>query len=153
MNRVIHFEISAENAERAAKFYEDVFGWESPRSAGQKYWLLNSGNEKEQGINGGMFERKDIPIHNAFIIHVKNIDEYIEKIKSHGGKVVIDKRGIQGVGFAAYFEDTEGNTFGILQPPDEPAASNASSPERKEKSQVKAGSEVSEVKEKGKMLS
>jgi predicted enzyme related to lactoylglutathione lyase len=29
MNRIIHFEIQAENPERAAKFYNNVFGWEA----------------------------------------------------------------------------------------------------------------------------
>ncbi|MGZ7109599.1 MAG: VOC family protein, partial [Methanobacterium sp.] len=27
MSKVIHFEIPAEDPERAIKFYEDVFGW------------------------------------------------------------------------------------------------------------------------------
>jgi len=27
MNRVIHFEIHAENPEETAKFYQEVFGW------------------------------------------------------------------------------------------------------------------------------
>lgn len=27
MNRVVHFEIQADDLDRAQKFYEDVFGW------------------------------------------------------------------------------------------------------------------------------
>lgn len=30
MNRVVHFEIQADNPQRAIKFYKDVFGWEFP---------------------------------------------------------------------------------------------------------------------------
>ena len=30
VNRVVHFEIHADDIERAKKFYGDVFGWDSP---------------------------------------------------------------------------------------------------------------------------
>ena len=41
MPRVIHFEFAADNPERAAKFYREVFGWESTQWGGpMDYWLV-----------------------------------------------------------------------------------------------------------------
>lgn len=44
MPRVVHFEISADEPERAVKFYTDVFGWDVKRWGGPKdYWLITTG--------------------------------------------------------------------------------------------------------------
>ncbi|MCU1255117.1 MAG: hypothetical protein JWM83_1416 [Candidatus Angelobacter sp.] len=43
MPRVIHFEFAADNPERAAKFYREVFGWESTK-VGRPHGLLAGEN-------------------------------------------------------------------------------------------------------------
>jgi predicted enzyme related to lactoylglutathione lyase len=43
-----------------------------------------------------------------------DVDESIKKIKSGGGKVLTPKVPIPGVGYMAYFEDTEGNRLGVF---------------------------------------
>lgn len=59
MNRVVHFEIQAENTERAMKFYQDVFGWNFQQWGEQKYWMVMTAEKdsKEPGINGGLLPR------------------------------------------------------------------------------------------------
>ena len=53
MNRPIHFEIPAENPERAMRFYEKVFGWEFERWNGpMEYWTIRTG-DSQPGIDGG----------------------------------------------------------------------------------------------------
>ncbi len=40
MPRVVHFEINADDPERAAKFYQNVFGWKIKKWEGPiDYWL------------------------------------------------------------------------------------------------------------------
>src|SRR5213078_3335736 len=59
MARVIHFEIHAENPDRAVKFYKDLFGWEFTKWDGpQPYWLIKTGPDGQPGINGGMVPRR-----------------------------------------------------------------------------------------------
>ncbi|KKM25017.1 hypothetical protein LCGC14_1599260, partial [marine sediment metagenome] len=54
MNRVIHFELNADDPQRAIEFYEKVFGWNTNKWEGEfDYWLVNTGEEDEPGINGG----------------------------------------------------------------------------------------------------
>lgn len=44
MARIVHFEIPADDPERAIKFYEDVFGWEVQKWEGPfDYWLVTTG--------------------------------------------------------------------------------------------------------------
>ena len=37
-------------------------------------------------------------------------------IKAAGGKVIMEKSIIVGVGALMFFQDTEGNSFGVIQP-------------------------------------
>jgi len=115
MPRVVHFEFGADKPERAVKFYEKVFGWKIEKWQGPvDYWLIMTGEEKEPGINGGMAKKEDMAaIVNT--IDVPSLDEYIKKVKANGGKITIPKRAVPGVGWLAYFKDTEGNIWGMMQ--------------------------------------
>jgi hypothetical protein len=129
MNRVIHFEIQANEPERAAKFYREVFGWEIRKYEGpdlaMEYWMVMTAPEesKEPGINGGLVRRPAPPPSaeqgtNAFVctVAVENFDQMAEKIGLAGGLVAMPKFPIPGMAWQGYFLDPEGNTFGIHQP-------------------------------------
>jgi predicted enzyme related to lactoylglutathione lyase len=116
MPRVVHFEINADEPERALKFYERVFGWEFTNWEGpMEYWLIKTGEEDEPGINGGLIRRKDPNASVINTVEVPSVDEYSEKVRENGGEIVIPKMPIPGVGYVAYFQDTEGNVFGIIE--------------------------------------
>jgi len=115
MPRVIHFEISADEPERAVAFYQQVFGWEVQKWGGPKdYWLIKTGPDSQPGINGGIFRREG-PVGHVNSIDVPSIDEFAAKIEAHGGTIVVPKMPIPGVGWLAYAKDTEGSIFGIHQ--------------------------------------
>ena len=127
MNRVVHFEIQAEDPERAAKFYSEVFGWDIKNwSGGQfEYWMVMTAEKdsKEPGINGGLLRRPaKTPPHecgtNAFVctMQVENFDKIAKKILKAGGIVAMPKFALAGMAWQGYFLDTEGNTFGVHQP-------------------------------------
>jgi hypothetical protein len=46
---------------------------------------------------------------------VPSIDDFTEKSIAAGGKVIIPKMEIPGIGFHAYCQDTEENIFGIME--------------------------------------
>ncbi len=116
MPRVIHFEIHADDPERCRAFYESVFGWEFSRFDGpEDYWLVKTGEPDEPGIDGGMMRRLD-PRGNVYnTIHVPDIDEFITRIERNGGEIVVAKMPVPGVGYLAYFRDTEGNVSGVME--------------------------------------
>jgi len=126
MPRVIHFEIYADNPERAVNFYTKVFGWKVNKWAGpMDYWLLDTGKD-EPGINGAIMKR-DKPLCGcecviAYVctIGVDSVEKYSEFIKENGGKILVPKSPIPGVGYFAQCLDTEKNIFVVMQ--DDPNA-------------------------------
>ena len=61
MPRVIHFELPADEPERAARFYESVFGWEITKWQGpMDYWLVTTGEEGTPGIDGAISPRESV---------------------------------------------------------------------------------------------
>ena len=60
MSRPIHFEIQADDLERAKAFYADVFGWtyeDYGQFTGSPYWGVHTGDPSEPGIDGGLMPR------------------------------------------------------------------------------------------------
>ncbi len=116
MPRPVHFDIAADDPDRAMKFYKDVFGWKFNKWDGPlDYWLATTGKEDEPGINGGISRRnKQVPgVMNT--IGVQSVDKYMKKIEAKGGKILMPKLAIPGIGWFATCQDTEGNVFGIIQ--------------------------------------
>src|SRR3989344_3791542 len=126
-NRITHFEIQADQPERAAEFYRKVFGWKIDKWEGgqMEYWMVMTADKdsKEPGINGGLLPRpaKTPPQEcgsNAYVctVQVDNYDEIEKKILAAGGKVAMPKFALPKMAWQGYYLDTEGNTFGIHQP-------------------------------------
>ena len=124
MSRVVHFEIHAENPERAMAFYQGVFGWKFQKWDGpMDYWLITTGSDTERGINGGMIRRRgpgpvEMQAVNAYVctIGVTAIDESVTKALAAGAVLALPKMPIPGIGWLAYVKDTEGNILGVMQP-------------------------------------
>jgi predicted enzyme related to lactoylglutathione lyase len=126
MGRVVHFEIQADDVDRAKTFYSAVFGWSFQdwgQATGTPYWGVVTGPEEEPGINGGLLQRPaaaPAPQQgtNAFVctIGVEDYDETERRILQSGGQVALPKMALTGMAWQGYYLDTEGNTFGIHQP-------------------------------------
>lgn len=115
MARVVHFEVMAADPQRAQKFYSSIFGWQISKWEGpEDYWVVTSGPEGEPGINGGIAQSRGEPL-TVNTIDVPSVDEYAGKVEANGGKVVVPKMAIPGVGWLVYCQDTEGIIFGMMQ--------------------------------------
>ena len=123
MNRVIHFEIQADNIERATKFYEKALGWKIKQAmkkedGGMNYWLIKTG-ESGPGIDGGLYERPAKSEDRFFVydctIAVDDIDKAIVAVKANGGEITREKMEMPKVGWFASAKDTEGNRFALMQ--------------------------------------
>ena len=128
MPDVVHFEIPADDVERAKRFYSEVFGWKISKWEGLKsaneYWLIDTrggsgrrtpetGNRKP--ITGGIIKRQ-APGHPFMnYIGVDSMDAYLDKVQKAGGRVVLPKQVVPGVGAFAAFADSEGNIIGLHQ--------------------------------------
>lgn len=116
-SRVIHFEIPADDPQRAVNFYTRVFDWTFQKWAGpQDYWLVTTGASQEPGINGGLLKRQHPGMSTVNTVQVTNLDQTVAQIEKAGGHTVVPRMAIPGVGHLAYCSDTENNVFGVMQP-------------------------------------
>ncbi len=117
MARVVHFEIAADDPERAVDFYREVFGWKVEKWEGpMDYWLCATGEAGEPGINGAIMRRSDPGQSIVNTIGVASLEESMAKVVERGGTVTSEATDIPGVGRFASCADTEGNAFAMLQP-------------------------------------
>ncbi|HSF00778.1 MAG TPA: VOC family protein [Nitrososphaeraceae archaeon] len=127
ISTIVHFEIPADDVERARKFYSTLFGWKiekiEVKKAGETmdYWMIstssNKGNSSEKSfhLDGGLIKRQHTQQPNLNYISVPSIDEYSNKVKELGGKVVLPKTEITDYGFFAVCMDTENNAFALWE--------------------------------------
>jgi uncharacterized protein len=123
MDKVVHFEIPVDDADRARGFYGTVFEWGLQPMEGYDYTLALTTpiDEKTQtptepgAINGGLRARTAETPTPRIVIHVDSIDESLKRIEAQGGTTVSPRAEMPGMGAYAYFKDTEGNLIGLWE--------------------------------------
>ena len=126
MGKVVHFEIPADDVDRAKDFYGSIFGWDlQTMPMGESdYTTVRTTPVDEQtqmptepgAINGGMMQRDErITTSPVITIDVDGIDDALKLIEDAGGSTVLPRTPIPGMGAFAYFKDPEGNVLGLWE--------------------------------------
>ena len=120
--QIVHFELPADDVERAQKFYSDAFGWRMNPLPQMNYTLVSTaatnpdGTVSETGaINGGMAARGAPITAPVVTILVDDIDDALATVEKLGGSSVVGRQAVGDMGFSGYFKDPEGNTVGLWQ--------------------------------------
>jgi predicted enzyme related to lactoylglutathione lyase len=113
MPTVVHFEIPADDVDRAKNFYSELFGWKIEEIQNLQYWLINTSGEN--AVNGGMMKRQHSKQSITNYVNISSVDEYVTKVEELGGKIVVPKTAVMGMGYFAVFLDTENNVFGLWE--------------------------------------
>jgi predicted enzyme related to lactoylglutathione lyase len=119
----VHFEIPADDKERANGFYQSAFGWNLSPMQGMDYTIaITTPSDQQTGmptapgaINGALFPRTDNLRTPIITIDVEDMDAALAQVESAGGSVAQAKDAVPGMGYYAYFKDTEGNIMGLWQ--------------------------------------
>ncbi len=122
MNRPVHFEIHSSDPEKVGAFYSRVFGWSFHKWDGpQDYRLVGASPDRavgasaaHHGIDGGIMRSRDGQARTINTVEVKDVDEACRTIVEAGGRIVVPKMAIAGVGWLAYGTDPTGNIFGVM---------------------------------------
>ena len=115
---VVHFEIAGKDAAKLQSFYSELFDWKVNVNEQMGYGVVETGGEG--GINGGIFTPPSgVGPYTMFYVHVDDIQEYLNKIESLGGKTVAPPMDIPvdipGAGSSvAVFSDLDGNHVGLF---------------------------------------
>jgi hypothetical protein len=120
-NKIVYFEVPADDMGRAKKFYNEAFGWEI-KDMGDEYASIRSSevdeymHSTEKGaITGGIQKRGERAVSPTVVVQVENIEEALSNIEKAGGKIVIPKENMSDMGWYAQFNDPEGNRIGVFQ--------------------------------------
>lgn len=124
MNSVVHFELPADDMNRAGEFYKKAFGWEVNKvpMEGVEYSILMTTPVDEKrmptkagAINGGMMPRNIPGEGTMIVVDVPSMEEALMRIQELGGRIVLPSSAMGGMGLYARIQDTEGNIIGIWQ--------------------------------------
>ncbi|WP_074598947.1 VOC family protein [Sediminibacillus halophilus] len=115
MAKVVGFEISSQEPEKAVEFYRRVFGWEIAES-NWGYWPVASEIGKDDsGISGGISKGPgDFPHGTRIQIEVESIDETLSVAQKCGAMVVREKMEFDTF-FLAYLVDPTGVGLGLIE--------------------------------------
>jgi predicted enzyme related to lactoylglutathione lyase len=113
-NPVAHFDVPADDVERARRFYERVFGWRFEPWGPPDFYLIHTGDGVEAGLHGSVSRRSAPPAPGGRVgfectIAVQDLAAIRAAIVENGGRIVLEEYEIVGVGRLIRFEDTEGN--------------------------------------------
>ncbi len=108
---MVHFEIPADDPQRAKNFYSKLFGWKIESMQGMDYMMIDTYGAP----GGGMMKRVHPDQQITDYIGVPSVDEYSAKVEMLGGKIMVPKKAVPGMGYFVICMDTENNVFGIWE--------------------------------------
>lgn len=113
--KICYIELPAEDVDRSAKFYQQVFGWNvRKRGDGASAFDDTTGEVSGALVKGRPPAGKPGLL---FYIMVDSVAKTIEAIVAHGGEIV-QPMGADAPEITARFKDPGGNVIGLYQQPE-----------------------------------
>jgi predicted enzyme related to lactoylglutathione lyase len=110
---VVHFEIGCRDKSKTTAFFADLFGWELTEAGPAS--MIDT-QARGVGIQGHVTALGHEPHqYTIFYVQVDDIDSYLAKAESLGGKTLVPPVKIP-TGTFAWFADPGGNTIGLWRP-------------------------------------
>ena len=116
-NTVAHFAINADDVEKSRAFYSRVFGWKFAAWGPPGFYQIEA---KGSPVFGALQSRRDLVKGQRTVgfectFAVESIDATEKAVLAAGGKVLLARSVIVGVGTLMFFADLDGNAFGAMQ--------------------------------------
>ncbi len=117
---VVWFEIVGKDAKKLQNFYGKLFDWKINADNPMNYGMVDAvanGTEVGKGsIGGGVgAAQPGAPGYVTFYVQVNDLDAYLKKVESMGGKTVVPITEIPNMVTFALFKDPEGNMVGLVK--------------------------------------
>jgi len=110
--KIVHFELTANDADRAAGFWGGLFGWDIAASSMDEFDYRMFQTSPDQG--GAIYPAPEGPSSPIVYFDTDDIDASIAKVRELGG-TADDKQPVPTHGWFAACKDTEGNAFSLWQ--------------------------------------
>ncbi len=109
---VVHFEIGCRDTAKTSNFFSNLFAW-NMQSMGPATMINTSA---DSGIQGHITALGHEPHqYTIFYVQVDDVQSYLDKAATLGGKTVVPPVEIP-TGTFAWFADPDGNTIGLWKP-------------------------------------
>jgi predicted enzyme related to lactoylglutathione lyase len=109
---VVHIEVPAKDADRAQRFYSELFGWQfQPSQMPDMDYRMARLSES---AGAAVFPADEVTGHPNYYHDVADIDASLAKVRDLGGDAG-DKAPVPGFGWFAACKDSEGNAFHLWQ--------------------------------------
>jgi predicted enzyme related to lactoylglutathione lyase len=113
-----HFAINADDVEATMRFYEAVFGWTFQPWGPPGFFHIDTG----AGVppRGALQQRRELVAGTRTVgfectVSVSDVDAVAKAAVAHGGRVVMARSTISGVGDLVFVADPSGNVVGALR--------------------------------------
>ena len=111
-NPVVHWEIAVKDLAKATKFYTQLFDWQVDSNNPLNYGLTKTG-----GLDGGLFPLPEgVPHYVTIYVQVEDIDASLGQAVELGGRMIVPRMPIPGIGEFGIFADPDGNLVGVFKP-------------------------------------
>jgi predicted enzyme related to lactoylglutathione lyase len=112
MPKVTHFEILGTDAKKLQDFYAGLFDWQIDANNPMNYGIVAP---TDNGIGGGISDSQDGKPAVTIYVEVDNVQPYLDKAVSMGGKVIMPRTVLPGMVTFAQFQDPQGNVVGLAE--------------------------------------
>jgi predicted enzyme related to lactoylglutathione lyase len=114
-----HFSINADDIARARRFYEKIFGWTFQPWGPPDFYMIGMG-EPESGMRGSLQRRRELApglklngLECTFA--VDDVEKVAAAVRANGGRVLMERTILAGIGELIFFQDPEGNVAGAMR--------------------------------------
>ena len=114
-----HFSINADDIARARRFYEKIFGWTFQPWGPPDFYMIGMG-EPESGMQGSLQRRRalapDLKVNGLeCTFAVDDVEKVAAAVRANGGRVLMERTILAGIGELIFFQDPEGNVLGAMR--------------------------------------
>lgn len=111
-----HFSINADDLDGTRRFYEAVLGWEFSEWGPPGFFMVDTGG----GIQGSLQQRRELVPGTPTVgfectVAVDDVDVVARAVLANGGKILMEKTTITGVGDLIWIQDPAGNAVGAMR--------------------------------------
>jgi predicted enzyme related to lactoylglutathione lyase len=119
MNELSHFAINADDVQQTRRFYREAFGWEFAAWGPPGFYRIEADDPAGPGVTAALQQRRDLEPGlrvNGFecTIGVDDVAATTKAALAAGGRILMDRTTITGVGHLVWLADPSGNVVGAM---------------------------------------
>jgi predicted enzyme related to lactoylglutathione lyase len=113
-----HFAINADDMARAQRFYERIFGWTFQPWGPPGFYMIGMGADSP--VQGSLQGRRELApglrmtgLECTFA--VDDVEKVAKAVRANGGRILMERTVLTGIGELIFFQDPEGNVAGAMR--------------------------------------